>query len=208
MQRSLLSHSDPKLKWTWTKTLTRSTWRIIGSLTNLERSLHLPCLRINTLAHLQARLDYLSPTRPKEPSTTPWHTTRHNPQSQHLPNITKHKMQIQGETHKIQFILLLYAMLTSTVLDFGGGGCFSMTTVKTPFSHLALIAEVLAFSGSRNFLISFWGAFLSSLTYLHPSSSPSSLFLFPWLLITRVLSSSTVTYNKFNQIQWGLKIED
>uniref|UniRef100_A0A2P2JAM2 Cytosolic class II small heat-shock protein n=1 Tax=Rhizophora mucronata TaxID=61149 RepID=A0A2P2JAM2_RHIMU len=87
--------------------------------------------------------------------------------------------------------------VTSTVLDLGGGGCFSTTTVSTPFSHLAVMAETLASSGRRNFLISFWGALLSSRMYLQPSSSPSSRFLFPPLLITNVFSSSTVTY-QFN----------
>lgn len=86
-------------------------------------------------------------------------------------------------------------MATSTVFDFGGWLCFSTTTVRTPFSHLAVIADTLAFSGKRNFLSIFWGALLSSLRYLQPSSSPSWRFLFPLLFITSVFSSSTVTCN-------------
>lgn len=81
----------------------------------------------------------------------------------------------------------------------GGGGSFSTTTVNTPFSHLAVMVDALQLSGSRNFLSSFWDVFLSSLMYLHPSSSPSSRFLFPLLLITSVFSSSTVTCKQSQQ---------
>lgn len=86
-------------------------------------------------------------------------------------------------------------MVTSTVFGIGGGGNFSTITVNTPFSHFAVIADTLQFSGSLNFLVSFGNGRLSSLIYLHPSSSPSSRFLFPLLLITNVFSSSTVTCN-------------
>lgn len=89
---------------------------------------------------------------------------------------------------------LLHDMETSTGLGLGGGGSYSTTRVRTPFSHLAVIAATLAFPGNLNFLSSFWTAFLPSLIYLHPSSSPSLRFLCPLLRITRVLSSSTVTW--------------
>lgn len=92
---------------------------------------------------------------------------------------------------------LFHAMATSTDLDFGCGGCFCTRRVKTPFSHLAVIAETLALSGNLNFLSRFCGALLSSRRYLQPSSSPSCRFLFPLLLITSVFSSSTVTCNAY-----------
>lgn len=92
--------------------------------------------------------------------------------------------------HHIAFVSLIEIW---TVLDLGGGGSFSTIKVRTPFSNLADMAEALEFSGNLNFLISFWGALLSNLRYLQPSSSPSSLFLFPLLRMTKVFSSSTVT---------------
>lgn len=100
------------------------------------------------------------------------------------------------KTRTIQRNICSQAMATSTVfgLDSGGGGSFSTVTVSTPFSHLAVMAAGFASSGSRNFRISLITAFLSRRKNLHdPSSSPSSLFLFPLLFTTSTFSSSNVT---------------
>lgn len=100
------------------------------------------------------------------------------------------------KTRTIQRNICSQAMATSTVfgLDSGGGGSFSTVTVSTPFSHLAVMAAGFASSGSRNFRISLITAFLSRRKNLHdPSSSPSSLFLFPLLFTTSIFSSSNVT---------------
>lgn len=105
----------------------------------------------------------------------------------------KNTIKLKLKTTLVLQHLPLQEMVTSTVLGLGGGGSFSTTKVRTPFSHFADIADTLAFSGNRNFLNSFWCALLSSRRYLQPSSSPSSRFLFPPLRTTRVFSSSTVT---------------
>jgi len=125
----------------------------------------------------------------------------HSQNQKHLSRLLiKYKNQTKSYNKNLASNLLQiitpYAMATSTVFDFGGGVCFSTVTVRTPFSHLAVIADKFALSGKRNFLSSFWGALLSSLMYLQPSSSPSCRFLFPLLFMASVFSSSIVTCSK------------